>query len=128
MKKMTYSQSIAILDPEFDNFLFAPIGEEINGLLLRVVSALARLGMDPWDEAANLAGFPRLAATERLTDFIAALSDRPAMELETSEIAAGLIARLLPQPAASVRVEQQHAGVAVPGPIQTHPFFIWRLF
>ena len=36
---------------EFDSFLCAPIGEERNGMLLSVLSALARLDVDPWQEA-----------------------------------------------------------------------------
>ena len=40
---------------EFDDFLHARIVEDGNGLPLTVLSALARLNMDPWDEAARLA-------------------------------------------------------------------------
>jgi hypothetical protein len=40
----------------FDNFLYAPIGEDKNGMLLSVLSALARQGIDrkyvpvPWED------------------------------------------------------------------------------
>lgn len=44
---------------QFDEFLFAPLGDEENGMTLSVVSALARLGVDPWREAARLAGLPK---------------------------------------------------------------------
>jgi hypothetical protein len=40
---------------------------------LSVVSAPARLGVDPWREAATLAGLPREAAIQRLTTLIAEL-------------------------------------------------------
>jgi hypothetical protein len=60
---------------EFDNFLFAPIGEESNGMLLSVLSALAPLDIDPWQEAAKLSGLLEGAATRRLASLIAALPD-----------------------------------------------------
>jgi hypothetical protein len=58
---------------EFDEFLYAYIGEENNGMLLSVLSALARLNLDPWDEASRLARLPRPAAILFLTALIAAL-------------------------------------------------------
>jgi hypothetical protein len=58
----------------FDDFLYAPIGDEDNGMVLTALSALARLGVDPWDEAARLSALPRDMATKRLTSIIAGLS------------------------------------------------------
>jgi len=58
--------SVSLLNPEFDDFLFASIGEDRNGMLLSVLSAMARLDVDPWQEAAKLAGLPGQAATQRL--------------------------------------------------------------
>lgn len=43
-------------------FLSAPLWEEKNGSSLSVLSALARLDIDPWAEAARLAALPRDAA------------------------------------------------------------------
>ncbi len=63
---------------------------------LSVLSALARLDVDPWQEAAKLARLPGKAATEALASLIAALPDRPAGNLEPGTIAARLIA-LLPR-------------------------------
>jgi hypothetical protein len=60
---------------KFDEFLYAPIGEENNGMLLSVLSALARLDVDPWDEASRLARLPRSAAIQFLTTLIGALPD-----------------------------------------------------
>jgi hypothetical protein len=97
---MTRSAPVSVLAPEFDDFLFAPIGEDRNGMLLSVVSALARLDVDPWQEAANLARLPGATATRRLASLIAALPDRPSAHLDPGTIAAPLIARL-PQPAGS---------------------------
>jgi hypothetical protein len=93
---MTRSAMTALLGPEFDAFLFAPVGEEGNGGLLSVVSALARLDVDPWQEAADLARMPIQAARQRLTSLIAALPDAPAARLAPAMIADRLI-RLLPR-------------------------------
>ncbi|MGE5766325.1 MAG: hypothetical protein ACM35H_04005 [Bacteroidota bacterium] len=60
---------------EFNDFLFASIGEEGSGPQLTVLSALARLGMDPWQEAARLAALPKEAATAALTATIARLPE-----------------------------------------------------
>ena len=46
--------SIAYLGREFDGFLFAPIGEDANGMLLSVISVLGRLNIDPWQEASEI--------------------------------------------------------------------------
>ena len=70
---MTYSASVSRLGSEFDDFLFAPIGEDRNGMLLSVLSALARLDIDPWQEVAELAGLPGTTATQRLASLIAEL-------------------------------------------------------
>jgi hypothetical protein len=39
--------------PEMDPFLFASVGEELKGIPLTVLSALAQLGLDPRTEAAR---------------------------------------------------------------------------
>ena len=61
---------------------------------LSVLSALARLDLDPWQEAAELAQLPRESATRRLASSIAALTDGPPLHLEHGIIAARLIALL----------------------------------
>ena len=86
------------LGPEFDDFLFAPIGEDGNGMVLSVLSALARLDIDPWQEAANLSGLPGGAATQRLASLIAALPDESSAYPDPATVAARLVA-LLPRPA-----------------------------
>jgi hypothetical protein len=52
--------------PEFDAFLSAPLGEGADAVGLTVMSALARVGLDPWTEAARLADLPRETAAEAL--------------------------------------------------------------
>lgn len=100
MVEMTRSASVAVLGSEFDNFLFATIGEDKNEIPLSVLSALARLDIDPWQEAAELARVPRATATQRLASSITALRDGPSAHLDPATTAARLIA-LLPSRARS---------------------------
>ena len=96
MVEMTHFASVSRLRSDWDDFLFAPIGEDRNGMLLSVLSALARLDLDPWQEAAELARLPGGPATERLASLIAALPDGPSAHRDSEAIAARLIA-LLPR-------------------------------
>jgi hypothetical protein len=91
---MMHSASLPKPGCEFDAFLFAPVGDDKSGMLLSVLSALARLDVDPWQEAADLARLPGGAATERLTSLIAALPDQLASQPDPETIAARLIALL----------------------------------
>jgi hypothetical protein len=93
---MPRSASLSLLGSEFDEFLFAPIGEDGNGMRVSVLSALARLDIDPWQEAARLARLPGKAAAERLASLIEALPDRPQVQRHAGTIAADLVA-LLPR-------------------------------
>lgn len=103
MTEMTRASSIS-LGSEFDDFLFAPIGEDRNGILLSVLSALARLDIDPWQEAASLAKLPRPTATEKLTSLIAALPepDAPSAHRDPRTIAVRLVALLPRRPKANI--------------------------
>jgi hypothetical protein len=42
---MPLRRSFASILPEFDRFLFATVGEEVNGMPLSVLSALSRLDL-----------------------------------------------------------------------------------
>jgi hypothetical protein len=55
---------------EFNEFLYAVVGEEKSGIRLTVLSALARTGLDPWREAARLSDLPRDAATRALAAIV----------------------------------------------------------
>lgn len=52
--------------PELDAFLSTPLGDGADGVGMTVMSALARIGLDPWSEAARLSDLPREAAVEAL--------------------------------------------------------------
>jgi hypothetical protein len=113
------SSSTFALAPEFDAFLFAPIGEEQNGMLLSVVSALARLSVDPWQEAANLAQLPRATATRRLASLIAPLPDRPSTHLDPEANAARLIACLPRRVGSNAKSPEASRSVTVPRIMQS---------
>lgn len=69
-------------------------------MLLSVLSALARLGLDPWREAAELARMPNQAAQQRLTSLISALPEAPSTRPGPETISTRLIA-LLPRGASA---------------------------
>ena len=97
---MTRHVPVPSLGCDFHDFLYAPIGEDRNGMLLSVLSALARLEADPWEEAAQLARLPGEAATQRLVSLIAALPYGSSARPDPGAIAARLIP-LLPSRASS---------------------------
>jgi hypothetical protein len=78
----------------FDDFLYSAIGEEDNGMVLTMLSALARCGVDPWGEAARLDELPRDAATKRLALMISRLPRGQWAQSATGDIAARLVALL----------------------------------
>lgn len=92
--------SFCALRSEFDDFLFAAIREHYNGMPLTVVSALARLDLDPWHEAAGLAAVSVETATAKLSSLLDGLLDPTLKQLDPSTTTARLIA-LLPHPPAS---------------------------
>lgn len=82
------------LEPKFNSFLFAAIGEDRHGMPLSVLSALARRDIDPWEEAAALANLSAEAATERLASLISPPQDGPSALLDPATIAARLVVLL----------------------------------
>jgi hypothetical protein len=70
---MTLSARFSLLHSDLNDFLFASLGDEQNGMPLNVVSALTRLDVDPWEEAARLAALPKALAAEALEPMIARL-------------------------------------------------------
>jgi hypothetical protein len=91
---MTQSSSVSQLRSEFDDFLYSPIDEGGDGTMLTVLSALARLDVDPWQEAANLARMSRESATQRLASLFTALPGGPLAHLHSRTVSARLIALL----------------------------------
>ena len=93
---MTPGASVSFFRPEFDDFLYAPIGGDRNEMPLSVLSALARLNLDPWEEAAELSELPKNTATQRLASLIARLPGGRWTQADSGAIADRLI-ELLPR-------------------------------
>ena len=76
---------------EYNAFLFAAVGEEKVGLPLTVLTALTRLGFDPWREAARLSDLPRETAARVFAVTIAMLPEGDWKASESEAIAARLV-------------------------------------
>jgi hypothetical protein len=63
----------ALQRSDLNEFLFADVGTEANGMILSVASVLARQGNDPWREAGRLAELPKAEATDSLARMIAGM-------------------------------------------------------
>jgi hypothetical protein len=111
---MTHSALAPLIGAEFDKFLGAPVGEGRNGTPLTVLSALARLDVDPWHEATSLARMSTDAAAARLAALIVALPDGPTKGGPAATVAANLVT-LLPKPA-GFTINSSHGVFAAVGP------------
>ena len=67
---MTLRPEYSLGHSEYNTFLFAAVGEEKVGTLT-VLTALTRLGIDPWQEAARLSDLPRETAARVFAQTIA---------------------------------------------------------
>jgi hypothetical protein len=70
---MTLRPEYSLGRSAYNDFLHAPLGHDSAGTEFTVLSALTRLGLDPWAEAARLADLSRPAAAQALTAAIARL-------------------------------------------------------
>jgi len=120
------------LRPDLDNFLFAAVGAEGDGIPLTMVSAIARLGLDPWDEAGRLSSLSKREAVEQLARLLAELPGASWPLTEAREIAGGLIERL-PQhhdgersapPAQVAQIRRRHRYPIIPLPSQSRLWVI----
>ncbi len=119
---MTLPSPFALPHSQFNEFLFASIGKEGNGMPLSVVSALARLEVDPWQEAARLADLPKELAAAALDGLIRRLPAGGWDQAETRKIADRLI-ELLPRRATARSGEAQSGARNKANP----PAFVWLL-
>jgi hypothetical protein len=95
--------------------LYSEVAEQPNGVPLTVLSALARYGLDPWNEADRLARLPATIAVEILTEQLT-----PALAFDTQsniKSRARRLIRLLPVPKADKAVpdvvtpEERQSGI-----------------
>ena len=87
---------------DFDAFLLAPIGKDAGGMPVSLLTALARLDIDAWEEAADLARQSSESATERLASLLTTLPNGPEPG-EAVRVATRLVALLHETPAPRVR-------------------------
>ena len=92
---MVSNDVFALQNAGFDAFLFAEVGPEANGSTLTVLSVLARLGQDPWAQAAQWARLPKPIIIDRLSGCIAQMPLAPKALREVRETATRL-SQLLP--------------------------------
>ncbi len=93
---MSASEILAPHGHEFERFLYAYVGEDRNGSVVTVLSALARLDLDPWSEAAELSAMGREGASSRLGALLSRFHDVPALGRDHLSVAQEL-ARFLPE-------------------------------
>ena len=88
---MTLRPEYSLGNSEYNAFLFAAVGEEEVGLPLTVLTALTRLGFDPWREAARLSDLPRETAARAFAVTIAMLPEGDWKASESEAIATRLV-------------------------------------
>src|ERR1700749_4347488 len=88
---MTLRPEYSLGHSEYNAFLFATVGEDKSGLPLTVLTALTRLGFDPWREAARLSDLPKETAAQAFAVTIASLLEGDWKASESEAIAARLV-------------------------------------
>lgn len=91
---MTLRPEYSLGHSELNDFLYAVVGNEKNGAELTVLSALARLDLDLWEEAARLSRLTKEAAIKALAAAITSLPDAEWETADTQSIAGSLVDRL----------------------------------
>lgn len=91
---MTVSDVLRPDGPAYDAFLQAEVGEDSTGSTVTVLSALARLGLEPWTEAKELARLSRNSAQVRLKAHLGAMNYIPTLEQASGSVATRLVGLL----------------------------------
>ena len=94
---MEHRPGFSTLSASYNDFLFATVCDEANGMRLSMLSALARINVDPWEEATRLAAMPKAIAERTLVAILDLASGRSWNAPEAEATAARLV-RLLPDP------------------------------
>ena len=76
---------------EFNDFLFAFVADEKNDQDLTVISLLARLDLNPWEEAARLSELLKRSAIDELAAMIARESSEDLQPSDPQSIATRLV-------------------------------------
>jgi hypothetical protein len=91
---MTLRPEYSLGHSEYNDFLFASVGEESVGAQLTVLTALTRLGFNAWEEAARLSDLPKDAAARDLATTIGRLPEGDWKASDAGAIAARLVGSL----------------------------------
>lgn len=110
------------LGPEFGPFLRSPLWEERNAMPLSVLSAFARLGLDPWFESASLSRLSTQAAAERLALLFSSLPGaKSASEIDAHcRRSAALLPAPAPLPPAALALVAGVTPLATPSAMVRH--------
>lgn len=121
---MSHSDAFALKNSVLNEFLFAEVGSEMNGSRLTILSVLARLGRDPWAEAARLARLPMSTTIDDLANSISQMPLCPQALIDARTTAARLIL-LLPSQAQSIskRIDLPIGRLTAPGWVPAAIFF-----
>src|ERR1039458_754852 len=92
---MSHPDAFALQNSGLNAFLFAEVGNELNGSPLTILSVLARLGQDPWAEAARWARLPESAMIDCLAQSIAQMPMCPQALVE-ARVTGSRLVMLLP--------------------------------
>jgi hypothetical protein len=106
---MTLPARFSLLNSNLNDFLFASVGDQQNGMPLNVFSALTRLDVDPWEEAARLAALPKVLAAEALEPMIAQSPVFQRQQSDNLAISRRLV-ELLPSGQAAATQHREQAG------------------
>jgi hypothetical protein len=88
---MSHSNLSTLENSGLNKFLFAEVGTELNGSPLTILSMLARLGKDPWAEAAHWTRLPKTVMMDCLTSSISQMPLPPQAIIDARSTAARLI-------------------------------------
>ena len=91
---MPSNDAHALQQSDLNRFLYADVGVEASGMTLSVLSILARVGLDPWQEAGRLAGLPRAKAIDGLAGIIVTQPASVWNRTDADAIASRLVALL----------------------------------
>ncbi len=117
---MTLRPEYSLGHSPYNAFLFATVGEEAIAGPLTVLTALTRLGYDPWREAARLSDLPREAAARAFAVTIAMLPEGDWKASDVEAVATRLVnwlpartSQALPPPGARpIEDEKMKSGFA----------------
>lgn len=118
---MTVRSDYSLSRARYAHFLFTVVGSEGRGAGnsgedITVLSALARVGIDPWQEAARLAVLPRAEAAESLAATFLNLPDTRWAAGDATGAARGIVS-MLPEPSRRA-----------PDPLGPRAFLTWGLW